>query len=70
MSSNPTGVPDGEGVPRVAPEARAAGAGEGLAGDGAPAGGAERYGPLSLLSLRKADGRALTIYSHPRDEPA
>jgi hypothetical protein len=28
----------------------------------------ERYGPLSLLRTRKADGRTLLLFSHPAEE--
>ena len=69
MPPNPTGVPDGGAAAHGPPGGRAAQQGEG-ARDGGGAGAQERYGPLSLLRLRKADGRALSIYSHARDERA
>jgi hypothetical protein len=48
----------------AAPE-RTPGEGE---SEGRPPQQHERYGPLSLLRTRKADGRALLLFSHPAEE--
>jgi len=65
MASNPTGRQPGHGEQSGVNER--SGAGEPGADRAAPR--QQRYGPLALERHRKADGRALTIFSRAEPSP-
>jgi hypothetical protein len=64
-------MPSGTAQPPSQEPPRDASAGDASDSPGPPPRGEERVGPLAILRTRKADGRALLIYSRvEHDAPA